>query len=104
LAASFLPDLIVLDEMMPIMSGLEMVHRLKQNPRLAHIPLVLLTAKSDNDTENESIKLGVDAFMAKPFERILTTACSNSSVPAMFWRDLYVSKLSQRRNPSKPSR
>ncbi len=73
LAASFLPDLIVLDEMMPIMSGLEMVHRLKQNPRLAHIPLVLLTAKSDNDTENESIKLGVDAFMAKPFEPAVLT-------------------------------
>lgn len=68
LASSFLPDLIVLDEMMPIMSGTEMVKSLKQIPRLAHIPIIMLTAKSDNNTENESIKLGVDAFMSKPFE------------------------------------
>ena len=68
IAASFVPDLMIIDEMMPIMSGLEMVRRMKQNPRLASIPTIMLTAKSDNKTENESIKLGVDVFMAKPFE------------------------------------
>lgn len=68
IAASFGPDLIIIDEMMPIMSGLEMVKRLKQNPRLSSIPTIMLTAKSDNKTENESIKLGIDVFMAKPFE------------------------------------
>ncbi|MDE6317247.1 MAG: response regulator, partial [Muribaculaceae bacterium] len=68
IAASFLPDLIIVDEMMPIMSGMEMVKRLKQNPRLAYIPIIMLTAKSDNRTENESIKLGIDVFMSKPFE------------------------------------
>ncbi len=68
IAASFVPDLIIVDEMMPIMSGLEMVKRLKQNPRLASIPTIMLTAKSDNKTETESIKIGIDVFMAKPFE------------------------------------
>lgn len=68
IAASFAPDLIIIDEMMPIMSGLEMVKRMKLNPRLASIPIIMLTAKSDNKTENESIKLGIDVFMAKPFE------------------------------------
>lgn len=68
IASSFLPDLIIADEMMPIMSGLEMVKVLKQNPRLAFIPIIMLTAKSDNKTENESIKLGIDIFMTKPFE------------------------------------
>ncbi len=68
IAASFVPDLIIVDEMMPIMSGLEMVKRLKQNPRLASTPIIMLTAKSDNTTENESIKLGIDVFMGKPFE------------------------------------
>lgn len=68
IASSFMPDLIIADEMMPIMSGLEMVKRLKQNPRLSSIPIIMLTAKSDNLTENESIKLGIDVFMTKPFE------------------------------------
>lgn len=68
LAASFMPDLIIADEMMPIMSGLEMVRHLKQNPRLSSIPIIMLTAKSDNATENESIKLGIDVFMTKPFD------------------------------------
>ena len=68
IAASFNPDLIIADEMMPIMSGLEMVERMKQNPRLASTPIIMLTAKSDNNTENASIKLGIEVFMAKPFE------------------------------------
>lgn len=68
IAASFVPDLIIVDEMMPIMSGLEMVKRMKQHPWLSSTPIIMLTAKSDNKTENESIKLGVDVFMTKPFE------------------------------------
>lgn len=68
IAASVIPDLIIVDEMMPIMSGLEMVKRIKQHPRLSSVPIIMLTAKSDNRTENESIKLGIDVFMTKPFE------------------------------------
>lgn len=80
LAASFAPDLIIIDEMMPVMSGLEMVRRLKQNPRLAHIPIIMLTAKDDNATENESIRLGVDAFMSKPFDSSTLLARINNLV------------------------
>lgn len=68
IAASVMPDLIIADEMMPIMSGLDMMRRLKQNPRLSSIPTIMLTAKDDNATESDSIKLGVDVFMTKPFE------------------------------------
>lgn len=68
IAASIIPDLIIADEMMPIMNGLEMVRHIKQNPRLSSTPIIMLTAKSDNKTENESIKLGIDVFMSKPFE------------------------------------
>lgn len=68
IAASFTPDLIIVDEMMPIMTGLEMMRHVKQHPRLSAIPIIMLTAKSDNKTENESIKVGIDVFMTKPFE------------------------------------
>lgn len=62
------PDLIIADEMMPVMSGLEMCRRLKSNPRTATIPIIMLTAKDDASTEAESMKVGVDTFMPKPFE------------------------------------
>lgn len=68
IAASIIPDLIIVDEMMPIMSGLEMVRRMKLHPRLSSVPIIMLTAKTDNKTENESIKLGIEVFMTKPFE------------------------------------
>lgn len=68
IASSFIPDLIIADEMMPVMNGLEMVRQLKQHPRLSSVPIIMLTAKSDNKTETESIKLGIDVFMTKPFE------------------------------------
>lgn len=68
IASAFFPDLIIVDEMMPIMNGLEMVRRMKQQSRLSSIPIIMLTAISDNQTENKSIKLGIDIFMSKPFE------------------------------------
>ena len=67
LAASFIPDLIITDELMPVMNGMEMIRRLKQNPHLANIPTIMLTAQADNETESESVKSGVDIFMEKPF-------------------------------------
>ena len=68
LAMELLPDLIVSDVMMPVMDGLEMVRRLKKHIPTSTIPIILLTAKSDKETELESIQLHVDTFIAKPFE------------------------------------
>lgn len=68
IASSFAPDLVIADEMMPIMNGLEMCRRMRQNPRLVSVPIIMLTAKTDNQTENESVKLGIDSFMPKPFD------------------------------------
>jgi len=67
-AASMGPDTIVADEMMPVMTGLEMTRRLRENPRLASIPVILLTAKDDTATQNEAMEAGVDGFVAKPFD------------------------------------
>ncbi len=68
LAASFSPDLVIADEMMPVMNGMEMVRQMKRHPRLLSIPIIMLTAKDDSGTEQESIGLGVEVFMPKPFE------------------------------------
>ena len=53
---------------MPVMDGLEMVRHIKKNIPTSTIPIILLTAKSDKETELESIQLHIDAFIPKPFE------------------------------------
>lgn len=62
------PDIIIADVMMPVMDGLEMARRLKDNALTSTIPLVFLTAKDDKETELESIQLNIEAFIAKPFD------------------------------------
>jgi len=62
------PDIIVADIMMPIMDGLEMTRRIRKNTPTSTIPIILLTAKDDKQTELESINLNVDAFISKPFD------------------------------------
>lgn len=68
LAMELSPDLIIADVMMPVMDGLEMVRRLKKHIPTSTIPIILLTAKSDKETELESIQLNIEAFVPKPFE------------------------------------
>lgn len=68
LAMELLPQLIISDVMMPVMDGFEMVRCLKKHLPTSTIPVILLTGKSDKETELESMRLDVDAFIAKPFE------------------------------------
>ncbi|WP_372776453.1 two-component regulator propeller domain-containing protein [Mangrovibacterium sp.] len=62
------PDLVISDVMMPGIGGLEMCHRIRKNVPTSTIPIILLTAKDDKETELESIQLNIDAFIPKPFE------------------------------------
>jgi signal transduction histidine kinase/ligand-binding sensor domain-containing protein/DNA-binding response OmpR family regulator len=67
-AEKYIPDLIVSDIMMPRMDGYEMTRRIKQNDKTSHIPLILLTAKSDKDSKLEGLGLGADDYLIKPFD------------------------------------
>ena len=62
------PDIIISDVMMPVMDGIEMSRLLKQNISTATIPIILITAKDDKRTESQAYKLGIDAFISKPFD------------------------------------
>jgi len=60
------PDLILLDIMMPAMDGYEVCRRLKLNPKTAEIPVIFLTAKSDDMDEERGFELGAEDYIAKP--------------------------------------
>lgn len=62
------PDLLVLDLMMPEMDGFEALPRLRHDPLLAAMPVIVLTAESGPDTERRVLELGADDYLIKPFE------------------------------------
>ena len=64
--ASQLPDLIILDVMMPGLNGWEVMKKLKAAPRTANIPIVFLTAKSSEVDEVLGLELGADDYLLKP--------------------------------------
>ncbi len=61
------PDIIISDVMMPELDGLTLCRKIKQNTSLNHIPVILLTAKSDENTNLQGLKYGADAYITKPF-------------------------------------
>jgi two-component system alkaline phosphatase synthesis response regulator PhoP len=61
------PDLIVLDVMMPVMNGVEMLKALKSDDNLKSIPVIMLTAQSSEPAVVEGFKLGADDYITKPF-------------------------------------
>ncbi len=71
LAIKHIPDVIISDIMMPGMDGIEMCEKLKSNPCTSHIPILLLTAKSDQDSMLRSFKIGADDYIVKPFSAVL---------------------------------
>ena len=67
LARSEVPDLIVSDVMMPVMSGLEFCHEVKNDVISSHIPVILLTARAMDEHKIEGYRHGADAYLTKPF-------------------------------------
>jgi signal transduction histidine kinase/class 3 adenylate cyclase len=67
LARQHRPDLIIADWLMPRMDGLELIQALKKDPKLASIPVILLTARSDDESRLLGTTSGADAFLGKPF-------------------------------------
>jgi PAS domain S-box-containing protein len=68
-AAELVPDLILLDVMMPGMDGLEVCRRLRANPLLSDVPIIMITALEDSDTRMQGILAGADDFVSKRFDR-----------------------------------
>ena len=77
-AERLMPDLILSDVMMPVMSGYDMTRKIKSNDELSRIPVILLTAKAEISNKIEGLEYGADDYLTKPFSsRELLTRIKN---------------------------
>ena len=68
-AVNSTPDIVILDLMLPGIDGLEVCRNLKRHPRTAALPIIMLTAKSDEIDRVIGLELGADDYMTKPFSQ-----------------------------------
>ncbi len=68
IAARERPDIVLLDLMLPDLSGLEVLHRLREMPELRSVPIVMFSATFDSEAQAQAFRLGADEFLAKPVD------------------------------------
>lgn len=85
-------DLILLDVMMPAMDGFEVCRRLRNDPILAEVPIILITALDDQGSRLKGIEAGADDFISKPFNRIELKARVHSITRLNRYRRLVVAQ------------
>ena len=75
---SYLPDVVLLDIMMPVKSGYEVCQRMRERPEWRHIKIVMLTAKGREAEVSKGMSLGADLYITKPFSTQELLAAINS--------------------------
>lgn len=83
-----IPDLILLDVLMPGMNGYEVCQRLKENPETAHIPIIFLTAMKDITDKTKAFEMGAIDYLTKPFETLELKARVKNHLELIFARKL----------------
>lgn len=63
------PDIVVTDQMMPEMTGTEMLQLIRNDFQISHIPVIILTAKNDDEDKIKAISMGANAYITKPFNK-----------------------------------
>lgn len=85
-----LPDFVISDIMMPIMDGIEYVKQIRANTDTSHIPIILLTAKTDMQSKLECLKLGANDYITKPFSMVyLQARVENILEERKHWQEKY---------------
>jgi adenylate cyclase len=88
-------DLILLDIMMPVMDGFALLRRLKDDPRLRHIPVLMISALDDHDSVVRCIALGAEDHLPKPFDPVLLKARIGACLEKKRWHDQEVAYLAR---------
>ncbi|WP_207420103.1 hybrid sensor histidine kinase/response regulator transcription factor [Desertivirga brevis] len=95
LAEKNIPDLVISDVMMPEMDGKEFCARIKTNPKTAHVPVILLTAKTPIESEIEGYETGADDYITKPFNLAhLTARVKNLLLSRLHLKEKYRKQIS----------
>lgn len=90
------PDVILLDIMMPIMDGFEVLNHLKADPYTRDIPIIVISAANDLSSIVKGIEMGAEEFLPKPFDPILLRARLNASLEKKQWHDrekMYIQQI-----------
>ncbi len=81
------PDLILLDVMMPKIDGFEVCRRLKANPKLADVPVIFITSRTDIEDEERGFSVGASDFIHKPISAPIVTARVKTHIKIKFMLD-----------------
>lgn len=82
-----LPDLILLDVMLPRLNGFQVCERLKKDKRTFHIPIIMITALKDLKDKIRALEAGADDFVTKPFDSVELVARVKSLLKSKFYYD-----------------
>lgn len=93
------PDMIVSDVMMPNMDGIEMCHAIKTDEQTSHIPIILLTAKTSEESKIKGYNSNADAYLTKPFscallkERIKAILNNRESLKTQYQKEIKINPM-----------
>ncbi|WPO92448.1 response regulator [Chryseobacterium sp. HR92] len=101
-AKEIIPDLIVADLMMPVMDGLTLCKELKNNDKTSHIPIIILSAKENMNSQLEGLESGADDYLVKPFNiQDLTLRIQNNLESQIRYRKLLAAQFNIHSNVEK---
>ena len=93
-AIELIPDIIISDVMMPFVDGIDLTSQLKQDERTSHIPIVLLTAKVEDEDQYLGLQTGADDYITKPFKiKLLQTKVKNLIITRKKLQERYSQEL-----------
>ncbi len=97
------PDLILLDIMMPNIDGFEVCRRLKENSKLAHVPVIFITSKNEDEYEEMGFSVGASDFIQKPINAPILVARVKTHLKIKLVMDYLETENARLQNSKTPS-